>query len=130
MAKFDVPHKAIHAVGAEAVDLVKKGGNQQARALIKETRSTVLAKLIDLFAEARRLEQETHREIAIVLTRGRLTFAATVDAIESVERLNQDVSELAEMGIQIDGTTIKGVGRRMKDDDLVFIMDLDPLAKP
>lgn len=86
LAKFDAPHKRIHALAIEVGKLVAAGRVEDALARIEATRDFELAEMISLFAQFSELLDATVKEIAVVLQgpRGR-KFAYSVDEVEGVQ---------------------------------------------
>jgi purine-binding chemotaxis protein CheW len=124
LRRFDVPHTRIHAVGAEAVGLVKAGKQADALALIGATRA-VLDEVVALFDAAGEIVAGANREISVVVSHRGKSCAVAVDAIESVERLSRDgVTDMDEAMAGQHVPSILGVGRRSRDN--AFVMILDP----
>lgn len=124
LRRFEAPHKRIHAVGAEAVGLVKAGKQPEALALIDSTRA-VLDEVVALFDAAGEIVASANREISVVVSHAGKSCAVAVDAIESVERLSRDgVTDMDKAMAGQHVPSILGVGRRSKDN--AFVMILDP----
>ena len=88
LKRFDEPHKKIHGVGVQVQELVAGGEHEQATRLIESTRQNVLSTMIRLFASLKEGVSEVQRDIAVVLTTAGKTFAVSVDAVISVEKLS------------------------------------------
>ena len=87
LKKFDQPHKQIHAVALEVEKLMAQGQEDRAQALIEETRSSTLARLVALFGELRSLVGESKPEIALIVEDAGKSFAISADSALSVEKL-------------------------------------------
>lgn len=128
LKKFDEPHQKIHAVGVEVETL--KAGNEYAKVakLIENTRATVLASMIKLFADLRTLVQESHREIALVLTAAGNTFAASIDSAVSIEKLAPGSVAPLPHGTSVgySGVVQRGANRA-KENQLLMIIETDRL---
>jgi len=67
LAKFDAPHKHIHAIGTQAKELIADGNCDAALKLIHETEQGALAQLVVLFDEAKAELRQAFTEYAIVV---------------------------------------------------------------
>lgn len=130
LRKFDDPHKKIHGIADEVKKLEEEGDFKGALDIIHRTREKELSEMVRLFAEARDLIRKSDREIALILEAGGRTFAVCVDAVESVEKLD-------ETGIQGKGDTafagsadcITGIARRADGKGLVQLLRADGLVE-
>jgi|GEM_PF-352122 chemotaxis signal transduction protein len=88
LAKFDDPHKRIHAIAKQAISLKSDEDLEGALDVIRETRDTDLSLMIELFERAYRLFAEDNREITVVLEgKGRSLTGLAVDEVMSVEEV-------------------------------------------
>lgn len=124
LKKFDQPHKQIHRVALEVRELVAQGKPDRAQELIDSTRSGSLARLLERFAELRLLVHEANREIALILETGGKSFAVSVDAALSVEKLSAGSVENLQpgAGVQEDGI-VRRFGRRTKNGEVILIIE-------
>jgi chemotaxis signal transduction protein len=90
LAKFDAPHRRIHALASEAEALAASAGTDSALRLLEDHRSTTLAHMRGLFQDTRALVQHDVREIIVVHESGHQLLGLVVDDIESVERLRPE----------------------------------------
>ncbi len=128
LKRFDEPHRRIHAVGRRVVELAGAGDVEAAQALIEQTRTGVLSRLVVLFADAVATVRQSGREIAVVIRGAAQPFAAAVDGIESVERLTPDsVSAIGDVLPQGANAALTGVARRAKSASLVLMLQSDRL---
>jgi purine-binding chemotaxis protein CheW len=128
LRRFDAPHRRIHDVGREVVDLGSAGRWAEAAALVATTRDTVLNDLVRLFDEARSVVQSSHREIAVVLDVNGREFATSVDGVESVERLSPDAEvSMDELIGGISHELVAKIARRAKDSSLVIVLRAEGL---
>jgi chemotaxis signal transduction protein len=131
LARFDAPHKRIHAIGREIVELIAGGAYGECDARIREARDTTLVMLGALFADAKTILRESHREIAVVVKGAGPSFAVAVDAIESVERLEQgDVSAIEDTIVGATSDCIAAIARRSRDGSLVMLVHESRLLTP
>ncbi|MCB2187980.1 MAG: chemotaxis protein CheW [Deltaproteobacteria bacterium] len=124
LLQFDRPHRRIHAIAREALDLAVQGERQAALDLVEATRRLVLKRLMDLFAQARHVVVINHREIAMVLERGSRSAAVVVDEVESVEDLEE--GSLAELDNSFGAGWDKlqrAIGRRRENREMVLVLD-------
>jgi purine-binding chemotaxis protein CheW len=128
LRKFDAPHKRIHALGMEAVTLVKNSKVEEATALIEREKNVTLALLVNLFAEAKKLMRETVREIVIVLTHQGRSIGVSVDSIESVEHLKEDtVDEIPGISAQISNGLVTKTGKTLKGEKIVMLINTEEI---
>lgn len=129
LRKFASPHQAIHALGAEVLRLAELGSRDEALKLIETSRASTMDRLVELFAEARRLVVGETREIAVAHDAGERLFGFVVDAVERVESLAAETIQPIE-GIQLsaDGL-ITRTARLARDERLVLLLDAERLAE-
>ena len=130
MPKFEGPHDSIHEIAKKVADMQNSNNFDGAMALIEKTRKTELARMIDLFDEARAIIRERRRELAVVIEIKGTKVAMAVDAVESIEHLNQEIDErmsMPQVGLQ-DGI-IEKISQRTKDDKMVVVLNLENLGK-
>ena len=129
LKKFDAPHRKIHSIALETKGYEQQGEYEQAFALIDQTREFELAMMIQLFNEARSLIREQNREIAIVVELGDIMFTVAVDVVATVEMLRkEDITPLSEIIPDRVVECIEGIGRRVKNNELVQLIDLASIA--
>jgi purine-binding chemotaxis protein CheW len=119
---MDAPHKAIHATADQVLGMAERGDFDGALALISDRRNQELSTMIKLFAEARRILSEGHREVAVVLSNKNNWLAFSADIVEATEHIPEDRIEpmpLAEAGLG-NGCNCR-VARRPKTEQPVLI---------
>lgn len=126
---FEEPHKKLHGVAAEVLQLAESGQQDKALTIIEWTRNGVLAKMITLFEDIRKVIRSTHREIALVLERGENFLGLSVDKVESVEELEEgSVADLQRLSGQMDSKLTRAIGRRQDEGrEMVLILDTDEM---
>ncbi|RMF79345.1 MAG: hypothetical protein D6739_11140 [Nitrospirae bacterium] len=87
LKRFDTPHKQIHAIAERCLRLAAEGDREAAREVIEQTRTTVLSRMVDLFAELKRILRETQRSITVVIDAPSGPYALAVDEVTGVEWL-------------------------------------------
>ncbi len=121
LRKFDAPHQAIHALASQA-QKIAQGDVEQAKQLVENARSGLLATLLRLFEEFQQVVRESHREIAVVLSG--VDYALCVDAIAAVEQLaDASFEPLAQKGVVQSDTVVRTTARRKKGNEVVMILD-------
>ena len=85
LRSFDSPHKRIHAIAQQVMDLVAEGRTDEAFALIQQSRDRDLADLRRLFAEAR----DAIHPLLVVVEHDGQKVALQVDEIERVIDVEQ-----------------------------------------
>ena len=130
LKKFDQPHKQIHAVAVEIAKLEAEGQIDQAHALIEETRTGTLARLVTLFGELRSLARESSREIALIVEDDGKSFAISADSALSVEKLAAGSIEALEAGVGVThGGVVQRFGKRIKTGEIILILESDRLRE-
>ncbi len=127
MAKFDEPHRAVHALADEAEQLLRTEGKAAAHERIEIFRSISLGRMRQLFRDARRLVQEDVREIVITHETDGQIVGLIVDEVEAVERLRPDTLE--DLSGRVPGAD-EGLVRwsaRTAKDLVVVLPDMDAL---
>jgi chemotaxis signal transduction protein len=129
LVKFETPHNVIHGVAEKVLKMQMEGDFEGALMLIERTRKTDLAQMIKLFEEARASIRERGRELAMVVEFNGKKFALAVDAVESVERLNQNVNEISSLQhAGLEDPVIENVAQRAKDDSMVIVLNVSKIA--
>lgn len=124
LAKFDKPHKAIHEIGIDAVEMQKRGNKQGAIDLINTTKDTALAQMVHLFSEIKTAYANSRREILVVLGENEQNaISISVDEIVAIEHLFEIDYELIKSSIT-DTEYVTGVAKR-KDGSAVFLLNCD-----
>ncbi len=91
MAKFDVPHRRIHDLAKNLLELSKNPSKvPEAVRLLNEEKSSTLRELLTIFAQARSRLEDLVKPVVLVLEDKGKTFALEVDCIGDI--LNFDDS--------------------------------------
>ncbi|MBK7404544.1 MAG: chemotaxis protein CheW [Phycisphaerales bacterium] len=88
--RFDVPHRAIHAIAAQALTHARAGELQEAQAVIDRAWETDLAAMKRLFASLLEGVERRRRQIAVILHGNGPTSALIVDAVRNVQSIELD----------------------------------------
>jgi len=130
LKRFDAPHKKIHGVGLQVVQMVADGTVDRALELLAKTRSRELTAMIQLFESLRELTRQEQRETAVIFTILGHTFAGSVDSAVSIEKLALgSVAPLpAGAGASHNGL-VQRTGRRAKDNQLLLILEADRILE-
>jgi chemotaxis signal transduction protein len=130
LPKFEGPHDSIHAIAKKVKELQNSDKFDEAMALIEKTRNSELARMVELFAEAKATIRERKRELAIVIELNDKKIAMAVDTVESVEHLNQKINRkmrIAHAGAE--DAIVERVSQRTKDDAMVVVLNVENLIK-
>ncbi len=131
LRKFDEPHRNIHRMGIGVLDALSRADMTAVEEILNRGRRLDLARIIGLFEELRATIRDTHRETAVVLAESGSTFAVSVDAVESVERLKEGTIEPLPQIVASTGDRLAGgVGRRTRNDELVLLLDTEKVLDP
>jgi chemotaxis signal transduction protein len=130
MPKFEGPHDRIHEIAKKVAEMQNSNNFDGAIALIEKTRNTELARMIHLFDEARAIIRDRKRELAIVVEIKGTKVAMAVDAVESIEHLNQEIDEKMSMPqVGLHDGIIEKISQRTKDDKMVVVLNPENLGK-
>ncbi len=125
LKRFDAPHKAIHGLARRVEELVREDSKEAALTLIEKTRTTTLARMIELFGETKQLLRSSMREIALVwrFTNGQLV-AFSVDRIVTVDALDLSGGvNVPELSPEVSQAAFWGPERK-----LVLVVDMSRLS--
>ena len=79
LARFDMPHRELHAIAAEVNELTIKGEVEQAIKIIDQAKETHLKELLELFARTRELVGKLRQGVVIVIEHDSNRFGLVVD---------------------------------------------------
>ena len=126
LKKMDKPHQIIHAAAAEALQQAERGDAKGAMEMLAARRKGELSELSKLFEESRRLLQEHHRELAVVLGLGEKRFAISIDVMEAVERIPEESIEPMSTGMTGQNEALQWrIGKRVKTNQTILLLDED-----
>jgi purine-binding chemotaxis protein CheW len=126
LKKMDGPHHRIHAAADEILQEVERGNLKGALELLAARRNGELGELSKLFEESRRILQEHHRELAVVLVRGEKRFAVSIDLVEAVERIPEENIEPMSAAVAAQGDRHHWrIGKRSKTNQPILLLDED-----
>jgi len=132
LVEFDAPHKKIHALADQLINLKKQGDEDKCLSILQRERETTLVKLRSLFARAINQLKSTIKPVFIYLTLDGATPCAAirVDEIADVEATEDDAFvSMTEMSLpQVnDMEYIKGFLKMGEKGDCLLI-DVDILT--
>jgi hypothetical protein len=127
LAKFDTPHKSIHALAIQVRELMAKEDSVAASRLVDPIGVATLASMIKLFAELKNIVRESRRETVAILSVSNRSVAATVDSAVAIEELA--VEDMSALTSSHNGM-IRRLGKRKKNADLVLIIEADHILNP
>jgi chemotaxis signal transduction protein len=90
LERMDEPHKRIHALAKEVLEIRRLKGVESAEARIEQARTTTLNRLMGFLDRLARMVESAMREVLVVVTDGEQRFAVTVDAVLGVERIDAE----------------------------------------
>lgn len=130
LRRIDVPHREVHARGAEGLALEKAGNYEGAAAIAREIREHSLQRTLAAMEEAKAGLRDAHREIAIVVQGPAGRLAVVVDAVEAVEALRErDAADDQQAVLSSTEPELTSIRRRVKDDSLVIEVDVWQLTR-
>ena len=129
LERVRVPHTEVHKAAARIDAAISQGDDAELERIMNEVRGTHLPAIQSLFSATKEAYRRSTREIALVLSDGRVSSAVVVDQVLSVEHLkpvDADAERNALGGIdRID--LVQGMAKRPRGDELVLILDADQL---
>ena len=126
LKKFDAPHKKIHSIAVEVKSLEKNNDFEGAFQIIDQTKTNELARMIQLFEEARTLLTEDQKEIALILEKEDRLVALAIDSVETIEKLSPaDIEDLPQMITTGGNKEISALGKREKEQGLVQLLEIN-----
>lgn len=128
LAKFDKPHKAIHQIGINAVEIQKRGDTKEAINLINQTKDTDLLQMMELFGNIKDAYANSRREILVVLGETEQNaISISVDEIVAIEHIFEIDKDLIHDTI-VNVDYITGVAKR-KNENVIYILNAEHLLK-
>lgn len=131
LKKFDLPHKRIHGIAQQAIDLLHQDKKELATKLIERTRDGELDKMIKLFAKLKEIYKSSNTETAIIVDQQftKQPTALLVDQIMSVEMLPREKWRQIDDHISADiGSSITGLAEFKNIQSLVATLDISFLS--
>lgn len=129
LAKFDAPHKRIHALAGEVIALGQAGDYDSAYARIENTRNTDLHEMIEVFTAFKDVIRKSANEIAIILETSRGNFGIAVDSTEMVEHFDpSNINELDSSSASSD-RLVSATAHRDKEDKLIMLLQVERLME-
>lgn len=127
LAKLEGPHAALHAEEAHVAGLLRRGDPTAGEAL-RGVREQHLGAFVHALAACRERLVHAHRQIVVVLMHEGRLLGSAVDEVESIERLKD--RSIEELPLRQQGMThglTRRVGRRVKDDEVVLLLEVEEL---
>ena len=128
LAKFDAPHRSIHAVAEVALGLLRNGRIAEARRLIAQKRERELVTLERLFHDLKQMVRDSVHELAVVINDPGGAFAITIDQAVAAERIGADHIRGLPPGLSLNDAVLRGVVERNAGKDLALIVEPSRLA--
>jgi chemotaxis signal transduction protein len=129
LKKLEVPHEQLHAAVAR-VAATAGADPVQAAAELRHLREKELAAFTRILPQVRERLVHAHRQIVVVFTLDGQALGASVDEVESIERLkDRSIEELPQHLQGMHGGLTRLVGRRTRDDEIVLILEVESLFR-
>lgn len=130
LAKFDQPHRRIHAVAEKAKEFIAKGQAEKAHQAVLQCQNTEMAEMVKLFAAVKKEYQESHRETTIVFEKNRKFWSFAVDSVITVDKITPfncetDKTEILHLS---DASIIHSMARLGKTNEIIFVIDHEKLV--
>lgn len=125
LAKFEEPHRRIHALGDAIIAKRSRGDSSGAEKLIEDCRKTELAEMISLFEAVKKEYRDINRETTIVFGKTGHMTAIAVDSILRVSMLDHCVPQTGrDEYINItDNSVIHSMAQLDKTGEVVFVIN-------
>lgn len=121
-AKFDKPHKEIHAIAHKAEHLIAQGDRQAAMQLVESTRNTTLAEMLGLFDDLKDSYLNSRKEIVVVIGEDESNCVGlSVDQITAIEHLSEYDEDLVKDSMT-ETQYVSGIAKR-KDGSVVILLN-------
>ncbi len=127
LEKFDQPHKNIHKVADKVLDLSTKGETELALKVIESTRNRELNEMIRLFNGVKEIIDKGRKNLIIILNVDGDSFGISVDSMDSVVKVKNELIESPSSFIQSRTTHsfVKSIVRFKHNDDTTLCKMLD-----
>ncbi len=121
LARFEAPHREIHALADKVLTKARGGDVEQAMADVDSARNTTLALLLRLFKEFKKSLVDDMRELALVLKTGAgHRYAVVVDGVDNIRSLNTE-----DLNPSKDGFESAPIVSRIWSSDVETILEVD-----
>jgi purine-binding chemotaxis protein CheW len=131
LRRFETPHARIHAIADGVRKLADGGDFAGALQIIERARDNELKEMLDLFEQLRQSFRDSNRELLLVLTDGRGHVGLSIDSVDAVENVSDEiVSALPMSGVSHEPQRyVEQVVKRVKTKDIVMLLDAAGLIK-
>ncbi|HYD54992.1 MAG TPA: chemotaxis protein CheW [Gemmatimonadaceae bacterium] len=131
LARFDAPHRAIHALAGTVDACLRRGARAEGLALIEQARTTTLAYLLRLFADVPTVLRDSLREILVVHEHEGRRLGLAVDAIDSVRGIDPATVERLDAGMGCDcaDPLIVATAQDAAESSILLLLDEDELTR-
>jgi purine-binding chemotaxis protein CheW len=128
MARFDAPHKRVHAIAVKAQELIRAGKKEQAKELVHSAETGDLGVLLRLFDNVEQQIRTFTYEYAVVMEQQGGKYAFAVDSVRSFETLSLS-TEVPDMITRTGGDFVEAIGQRTADgrSEDVLLLNVEKL---
>jgi len=106
LERFDKPHKEIHKVAIKVNELVKGNDYESALKVVESAKNKELKRMIELFERLYSIILDSNREIAILVNDNGSKTAISVDNIDNITYLTDDLINWGHESKFVEGHTI------------------------
>ncbi len=126
LERFNMPHRRIHSIAQEVVELVQQGQADEAQAIIDATRATQLRAMLELFESCRQMFAELRRGILMIVDHQGESLGVLVDTVNEVMTIRREQTE--ELPHLADSTTLV-TGLARCDGQLIQLLSVDRIVE-
>ncbi len=126
LERFNLPHRRIHQIAQEVVELVQQGNAVEAQAIIDATRENQLSAMLELFADCRKLFAELRRGILMIVEHEGQLLGLLVDVVNEVLTIRpEQIEELPVLTTH--SSLVTGLARR--DEQLIQLLSVPRIVQ-
>jgi len=129
LARFDRPHKNIHAIAAKVRNAQQQGDLSEAHRIVHECEDHEFNEMINIFAAVKEQFEREHRETTIVFANNGKFCSIAVDSILTVETIRPFLEEPKqdELLNLSENSIIHSLAKQQRTEDVVFVVNHENL---
>ncbi len=126
LERFNLPHRRIHSIAQQVVELVQQGQADKAQEIIDATRATQLRAMLELFESCREMFAQLRRGILMILDYQGEPLGVLVDTVNEVMTIRRE--QMEELPRLADSTTLV-TGLARCDGRLIQLLSVDRIVE-
>lgn len=128
LKKVEEPHKKLHEMAPEVIELAENGQLDKARKLIAIAREDYVPRVLKVLDEAEHAYRSTFRETVVVLSDGIQMLGLLVDRVLAVDKVTF-INGSGNMNLLMQSKFFESVARNDKFDMEILVVNEDELLK-